>query len=142
MTLKSLMDSITWDDTTSKQAVTRVNAEQTSKPVMRESTRLGNGENRCGLGRRAVFTQPSRLGTGDGMLAQRNTTQHGKPQRWRRVTANRYPARAAPGRGLKEPGSSSEPFFLSLASVLRIISESYFMSPWRGAKVALLEDPL
>ncbi|MBU4399039.1 MAG: hypothetical protein KKE86_06845, partial [Planctomycetes bacterium] len=34
----------------------------------------------------------SRRGSGDGMFARR-PTQHGKTQRWRRVTVNRHPAR-------------------------------------------------
>jgi len=29
---------------------------------------------------------------------QRRNTEHGKPQRWQRVTANRKPARDRPGR--------------------------------------------
>ncbi len=40
----------------------------------------------------------SRRGSGDGMFARR-PTQHGKPQRWRRVTANETPARDRLGRG-------------------------------------------
>ena len=40
----------------------------------------------------------SRRGSGDGMLAHGNVTEHGKPQRWRCVTVNRTPARDRPGR--------------------------------------------
>ena len=39
-------DKGSFSDSASKQAVTRVNAEQASKRVMREPTRLNNGEGR------------------------------------------------------------------------------------------------
>ena len=86
-------------DSASRQAVTRVNAEQASKRVMWEPTRLSNGEGQRRWGRRtSKRTQRSHRGSGDGMLTGGGTTKHGKPQRWRRVTANRKPARDRPGR--------------------------------------------
>ena len=42
--------------------------------------------------------QRSHRGNGDGMSAQGDPTQHGKPQAVGRVTPNRTPARDRPGR--------------------------------------------
>src|SRR5260370_3659655 len=63
----------------SLQAVTRVNAEQSSKRTMRRSTRqpfrgrlIGRGEQSKGC------AQPLRRGSGDSMYT-RKRTQHGKP---------------------------------------------------------------
>ena len=41
--------------------------------------------------------QQSHRGSGGSMSVQGNATQHGKPQRWERVTPNRNPARDQPG---------------------------------------------
>jgi hypothetical protein len=57
-----------------------------------------------GRGRPLLQTLKERLGlrshrgNGDGMSAQGSVEQHEKPQRWRRVTANRQPARDRLGR--------------------------------------------
>ena len=65
-------------DSASRQAVTRVNAEQASKRVMRKPTRLFNGEGRRretlspDLGEDRVqrqYVSRFRRGTGDGMSA-------------------------------------------------------------------------
>ena len=88
----------------SRQAVTRVNAEQASKehdvgadpPAIRgRPLSLGDRRERP-LGRDTI--QRFHRGNGDGMPAQGDPTQHGKPQRWGRVTPNRTPARDRPGR--------------------------------------------
>src|SRR5262249_43598953 len=42
--------------------------------------------------------QRSHRGKGEGMHTHGEPTQHGKPQRWQRVTVNRKPARDRPGR--------------------------------------------
>ena len=67
------------------QAVTRVNAEQASKRVMWEPTRLSNGEGRRRLeeARLGVSDGPSRShrGSGDGMHERGMDRQHGKPRR-------------------------------------------------------------
>ena len=54
-------------DLASMQAVTRVNAEQASKRVMRKPTRLNIGEGRSCWGERAMRPQQVRRGNGDGM---------------------------------------------------------------------------
>jgi hypothetical protein len=69
----------------SRQAVTRVNAEQAPKALMWEPTRQHNGEGRRPWGRgrqlpRSDTTQGSHRGNGDGMPANGDLTQHGKPQ--------------------------------------------------------------
>jgi len=68
------------------QAVTRVNAEQASKRVTRKPTRLFNGEGRRrwhpawpGPLGKSDADQRFRRGSGDGMHAQGDGTQHGKP---------------------------------------------------------------
>jgi hypothetical protein len=80
------------------QAVTRVNAEQASKRVMWEPTRLNNGEGRRRSGGRATAPDRSHRGSGDGMHERGNSKQHGKPLRRGRVTLNRNSARSRPGR--------------------------------------------
>jgi hypothetical protein len=93
-------------DLASKQAVTRVNAEQASKILTREPTQLSYGEGRRW---RAQVSRPrrgkreaTRLSRPAGVVAmaclQGNQRKHGKPQRWRRVTVNETPARDRLGR--------------------------------------------
>jgi len=99
------MERIAFGDSASQRAVTRVNAEQASKRTMRKPTRLNDGEGRRrgghvslpSAGGTSDLNPRFRRGNGDGTLA-RNPTQHGKPQRWRRVTANETPARDRLGR--------------------------------------------
>ena len=59
-------------DSASIQAETRVNAEQASKQVTQEPTRLNNGEGRRVLGQTSDITQPSCRGNGVGMCVQGN----------------------------------------------------------------------
>jgi hypothetical protein len=84
----------------SVQAVTRVNAEQASKRVMRGPTRLRNGEG-CYRGVQSFRAEEAestsdqapwpRRGSGDGMHTQEIVLNTGPP-RWRgRVTRNRTP---------------------------------------------------
>ncbi len=87
----------------SGQAVTRVNAEQASKAMMREPTRQHNGEGRRhwqngGHTPRSDLSQWSRRGSGDGMPANGNPAQHVKPHAAAGVTADRKPVRDRPGR--------------------------------------------
>ena len=67
------------------QAVTRVNAEQASKRVMWEPSRLSNGEGRRRLEESLMgvsnFPSRSHRGNGDGMHERGNDKQHGKPRR-------------------------------------------------------------
>ena len=67
------------------QAVTRVNAEQASKRVAWEPSRLSNGEGRRWMEepRGGVSDRPirSHRGSGDGMRERGNDKQHGKPRR-------------------------------------------------------------
>jgi hypothetical protein len=72
-------------DSASRQAVTRVNAEQASKGGMWEPTRRENGEGRRHWGTgghtpRSDANQWSHRGIGDGMSAHGDPTQHGKPR--------------------------------------------------------------
>ena len=73
-------------DSASRQAVTRVNAEQASKRVMWEPTRLHIRGRPPSLGNwgaypsRSDTNQGSHRGNGDGMSAHGDPTQHGKPQ--------------------------------------------------------------
>ncbi len=72
-------------DPASRQAVTRVNAEQASKSLMWEPTRRENGEGRRHWGTgghtpRSDANQWSHRGIGDGMSAHGDPTQHGKPR--------------------------------------------------------------
>jgi hypothetical protein len=72
-------------DPASRQAVTRVNAEQAPKGLMWEPTRRENGEGRrhWGIGGhtpRSDRNQWSHRGIGDGMSAHGDSTQHGKPR--------------------------------------------------------------
>ena len=69
----------------SRQAVTRVNAEQAPKEMMWEPTRQHNGEGRRpwrngGHTPRSDATQGSHRGSGDGMSAHGDPAQHVKPQ--------------------------------------------------------------
>lgn len=87
----------------SPQAVTRVNVEQASKGLTWEPTRLSIGEGRSRWGMeahasRSDTNQGSHRGNDDGMRAQGEPRQHGKPHRWERVTPNGTPARDMPGR--------------------------------------------
>src|SRR3954451_16723441 len=90
-------------DPASRQAVTRVNAEQAPKGLTWEPTRRENGEGRrhWGIGGhtpRSDTNQWSHRGIGDGMSAEEIQRNTGSPKRWRRVTSNRTPARDRPGR--------------------------------------------
>ena len=90
-------------DSASRQAVTRVNAEQAPKGLMWEPTRRENGEGRRhwelgGHSPRSDSNQWSHRGIGDGMSAEEIRRNTGNPERWRRVTSNRTPARERPGR--------------------------------------------
>jgi hypothetical protein len=94
-------------DPASKQAVTRVNVEQSSKSLMGRPTMTLGWEGRRGRRKEGVLeetaltsdrSRPLPRGSDDGMFAYGDPTQHGKPRRWRRVPANRQPARARPGR--------------------------------------------
>lgn len=86
-------------DLASMQAVTRVNAEQASKRVMRKPTPLNLEE-----GRRRWEGESDGPSGSAGVVAtacthtgmERNT---GSPPRWRVATSNRRPARDRPGRG-------------------------------------------
>jgi hypothetical protein len=87
----------------SPQAVTRVNVEQASKDLMWEPTRLliGEGRSRWGIeahASRSDTNRGSHRGNDDGMRAQGDPRQHGKPHRRERVTPDRTPARDTPGR--------------------------------------------
>lgn len=82
----------------SVQAVTRVNAEQASKWVMRGPTRLNNGEG-CHRGVQRFRAEKAggmsdqaprpRRGSGDGMYTQEFARNTGPPRRRGRVTRNR-----------------------------------------------------
>jgi len=90
-------------DSASSQAVTRVNVEQASKVLTWKPTRLLIGEGRSRWGNeahasRSDTNQGFHRGNDDGMRAHGEPRQHGKPLRWERVTSNRMPARAKPGR--------------------------------------------
>ena len=89
-------------DSASRQAVTRVNAEQASKCAMWEPTRhkIGEGRSRWGDGGhtpRSDRNQRSHRGSGDGMPAEEIRRNTGSPERWGR-DPNRKPVRARPGR--------------------------------------------
>jgi hypothetical protein len=97
-------------DSASRQAVTRVNAEQAPKGLMWEPTRRENGEgsSHWGMGGhtpRSDANQWSHRGIGDGMSAEEIRRNTGSPERWRRVTSNRTPARDRPGRAGWRTGS-------------------------------------
>ena len=82
---KPSMQRVALGDSASRQAVTRVNAEQASKGLTWEPTRRENGEGRRHWGTgghtpRSDTTQGSHRGIGDGMSANGDLTQHGKPQ--------------------------------------------------------------
>ena len=88
----------------SRQAATRVNAEQAPKQpdvgadpvaIRGRPPSLGTGG---GNPSRRDMLQGSHRGIGGGMPAHGDPTQHGKPRRWGRVTPNRQPARARSGR--------------------------------------------
>ena len=95
---KPSVERVALGNSASRQAVTRVNAEQAPKTndVGADPTKV----------RGRPMSQPcterlglrSHRGNGDGMFAQGNVEQHEKPQRRRRVTVNRQPARDRPGR--------------------------------------------
>ena len=79
------MQRVASGDFASRQAVTRVNAEQASKGLTWEPTRRENGEGRRHWGTgghtpRSDTTQGSHRGIGDGMSANGDPTQHGKPR--------------------------------------------------------------
>ena len=98
-----LMERVASGDSASRQAVTRVNAEQAPKEMTREPTRQHNGEGRRpwrtgGHTPRSDVNQGSHRGSGDGMSANGDPAQHVKPQAVAGVTANRNPARDRPGR--------------------------------------------
>ena len=100
---KPSMQRVASGDSASRQAVTRVNAEQAPKGLTWEPTRRGNGEGRRHWGTgghtpRSDANQWSHRGIGDGMPAHGDPTQHGKPRAVAGVTANWRPARAGPGR--------------------------------------------
>ena len=89
-------------DSASRQAVTRVNAEQAPKGLTWEPTRRRNVEGRRhwetgGHTPRSDSNQWSHRGIGDGMSAEEIRRNTGSPERWRRVTSNRTPARERPG---------------------------------------------
>ena len=94
-------------DSASRQAVTRVNAEQASKAVMWEPTRRHNGEGRRRWGTgghtpRSDPNQRSHRGSGDGMSAEEIRRNTGSPRRSGRVTPTGRPrgtGRAAWGGG-------------------------------------------
>src|SRR3954452_10386261 len=74
-------------DSASRQAVTRVNAEQASKRITWEPTRRINGEGRRHWGTgghtpRSDANQWSHRGSGDGMPAQEIRRNTGNPRRW------------------------------------------------------------
>jgi hypothetical protein len=76
-----------------------VNAEQASKPLTQEPTRLSYGEGCHPRGTpRATDLAGSCRGSGGGMSAEGTGRNTGSPAWWRRVTSNRRPARAGPGR--------------------------------------------
>jgi hypothetical protein len=108
---KPSMQRVASGDSASRQAVTRVNAEQAPKGLTWEPTRRGNGEGRRHWGTgghtpRSDANQWSHRGIGDGMPAHGDPTQHGKPRAVAGVTANWRPARAGPGR----PGWRTGPY--------------------------------
>src|SRR5512146_3443182 len=79
-------------------AATRVNAEQAPKGLTWEPTRreIGEGRRHWGTGGhtpRSDANQWSHRGIGDGMSAEEIRRNTGSPDRWRRVTSNRTPAR-------------------------------------------------
>jgi hypothetical protein len=63
------------------QAVTRVNAEQASKQVMREPTRLSYGEGRRWGDEQSDRVPQSRRGIGDGMHDEEPDRNTGSPLR-------------------------------------------------------------
>ena len=79
------MQRVASGDFASRQAVTRVNAEQASKGLTWEPTRRENGEGRRHWGTgghtpRSDASQGSHRGSGDGMSANGDPAQHVKPQ--------------------------------------------------------------
>ena len=66
-------------DSVSMQAVTRVNAEQASKRVMQEPTRLSDGEGRCRWNSMSEQVHRSCRGNGDGMQATGTRRNTGSP---------------------------------------------------------------
>jgi hypothetical protein len=79
------------------QAVTRVNAEQASKQVTWEPTRLSYGEGRRWWGEQSDETHQSHRGIGDGMHDKEADRNTGSPC-GEGVPLNRRPARDRPGR--------------------------------------------
>ena len=63
-----------------RQAVTRVNAEQASKSITWEPTRIDRGEGRCGLERTSDTSRQSRRGSGDGMHDREIDRNTGSPR--------------------------------------------------------------
>ena len=84
-------------DSVSMQAVTRVNAEQASKRVMQEPTRLSFGEGRRRWNSASEQVHRSCRGIGDGMQATGTRRNTGSPSGDRRLI-NRQLVRARPGR--------------------------------------------
>ena len=75
------------------QAVTRVNAEQASKSLMRKSTQLSYGED-CHLWGSERDVHPGfRRGSGDGMHERGRPRNTGNPIRRSSVKINQRPAR-------------------------------------------------
>jgi hypothetical protein len=78
---KPSMERVALGDSASRQAVTRVNAEQASKCGMWEPTQQRDGEGRSRSVRGAIGSRVrSHRGNGDGMSEQGDRAQHGKPQ--------------------------------------------------------------
>ncbi len=102
---KPSVERVALGNSASRQAVTRVNAEQAPK-----TTDVGADPTKV---RGRPMSQPcterlglrSHRGNGDGMFAQGNVEQHEKPQRWRRVTANRWAKLVMPGGSPKADAS-------------------------------------
>ncbi len=81
----------------SRQAVTLVNTKTAPKGTMRRLTPPGLGESWNESVKRTTGPIHFAGVVGDGMSARRDA-QHGKPQRWRRVTSNRQLVRDRSGR--------------------------------------------
>ena len=110
-------------DSASRQAVTRVNAEQAPKGLTWEPTRreIGEGRRHWGTGGhtpRSDANQWSHRGIGDGMSAEEIRRNTGSPERWGR-DPNRTPVRARPGR----PGWRTGPSAKAIQRLCREISE-------------------
>src|SRR5262249_1693222 len=87
-----------FSDLASRQAVTKVNAEQASKRITQELTRRKYGEGRSRWGRTSEQSRRSCRGIGDGMQTQGTRRNTGSPSGDRRGAVNWQLARARPGR--------------------------------------------